>query len=123
MIRGTLGDPFCKLGWKSLGLLELTALPTMKRELWVSMLLKTDALLVGGGNCQYLYYWMYQSGLIDLLPTLLRKTVYVGLSAGSIVMTSYGTTYGNHTLPAETNKSMGLLNFGASSTYGPRVVS
>ena len=41
----------------------------------------------------------------------LRKTVYVGLSAGSMVMTSYGTTYGHHHLPTETAKSLGLLDF------------
>ena len=29
VICGTLGDPFCALPWKSLGLLELTALPTV----------------------------------------------------------------------------------------------
>ncbi|MBT1706213.1 Type 1 glutamine amidotransferase-like domain-containing protein [Chryseosolibacter indicus] len=111
VIRGSLGDPFCELDWKSLGILELTALPSIKQELWVPMLLETDALLVGGGDCQYLSYWMKQSGLTDLLPSLLRKTVYVGLSAGSMIMTSYGTTYGNHTLPSETDKSLGLLDF------------
>lgn len=111
VICGSLGDPFCQLGWKSLGILELTTLPSIKRELWVPMLENTDALLVGGGDCQYLCYWMQQSGLTDLLPSLLRKTVYVGLSAGSMVMTGYGTTYGNHTLPAETDKSLGLVDF------------
>jgi len=111
VIRGSLGDPFCELGWKSLGLLELTALPSIKQELWVPMLQETDALLVGGGDCQYLCYWMQQSGLTDLLPSLLRKIVYVGLSAGSMVMTRFGTTYNNHTLPAESNKSLGLVNF------------
>jgi len=111
VICGSLGDPFCDLGWKSLGLLELTALPSIKQELWVPMLLETDALLVGGGDCQYLYYWMKQSGLADLLPLFLRKAVYVGLSAGSMVMTRFGTTYGNHTLPAESDKSLGLIDF------------
>jgi dipeptidase E len=111
VINGSLGDPFCELGWKSLGVLELTALPSMKRDLWVSTLMETDALLVGGGDCQYLCYWMQQSGLTDLLPSLLRKTVYVGLSAGSMIMTRYGTTYGNHTLPAETAKSLGVVDF------------
>jgi dipeptidase E len=75
------------------------------------MLRETDALLVGGGDCQYLTYWMQQSGLADLLPSLLRKTVYVGLSAGSMVMTRFGTTYGNHTLPAESDRSLGLVDF------------
>lgn len=111
VIRGSLGAPFCELGWKSLGLLELTALPSINEELWVAMLDKTDALLVGGGDCQYLVYWMQQSGLADLLPSVLRKTVYVGLSAGSMIMTSFGTTYGNHNLPAESAKSLGLLDF------------
>lgn len=110
VIRGSLGDPFCELGWKSLGLLELTALPSIKQEVWVPMLQETDALLVGGGDCQYLSYWMQQSGLADLLPSL-RKTVYVGLSAGSMIMTRYGTTFGNHTLPAESDKSLGLFDF------------
>jgi len=111
VICGSLGDPFCNLGWKSLGLLELTALPSIKPELWVAMLQQTDALLVGGGDCQYLCYWMQQSGLANLLPSILQKTVYVGLSAGSMIMTRFGTTYGNHTLPAETDKSLGLVNF------------
>src|ERR1700712_3747751 len=111
VICGSLGDPFCDLGWKSLGLLEITALPSIKQDLWVPMLQETDALLVGGGDCQYLCYWMQQSGLVDLLPSLLRKMVYVGLSAGSMIMTRYGTTYGNHTLPAESDKSLNLVDF------------
>ncbi|PZR24763.1 MAG: peptidase S51 [Citrobacter freundii] len=111
VINGTLGDPFCELGWKSLGLLELTALPTIRKELWVPLLEQTDALLVGGGDCQYLTYWMQQSGLSGMLPSLLNKIVYVGLSAGSMIMTSYGTSYNNHTLPPETDKCLGLLDF------------
>lgn len=75
------------------------------------MLRETDALLVGGGDCQYLCYWMRQSGLAEILPSLLNKTVYVGLSAGSMIMTHFGTTYGGHTLPAESAKSLGLFDF------------
>ncbi len=111
VICGTLGDPFCELGWKSLGLFELTTLPSLKKEFWGPVLQETDALLVGGGDCQYLTYWMQKSGLADLLPSLLNKIVYVGLSAGSMIMTRYGTTFGNHTLPAESDKSLGLVDF------------
>jgi dipeptidase E len=109
VICGTLGDPFCELGWKTIGILELTALPTIKKELWLTRLQETDALLVGGGDCQYLCYWMKQSGLAELLPSLLSKMVYVGLSAGSMIMTCYGTTYGNHTLPPESDKCLGIV--------------
>ena len=111
VIRGSLGDPFCELGWKSLGILELAALSTIRQELWLPMVRETDALLVGGGDCQYLCYWMRQSGLAALLPSLLDKMVYVGLSAGSMIMTRFGTTYGNHTLPPETDKSLGFVDF------------
>jgi dipeptidase E len=111
VIRGSLGDPFCEMGWKSLGVLELTTLPSVKRELWVPRLEEADALLVGGGDCQYLTYWMRQSGLADILPSLLRKTVYVGLSAGSMVMTRYGTTFGCHTLPTDGDKALGMVDF------------
>jgi dipeptidase E len=111
VIRGSLGDPFCELGRKSLGVLEFTTLLSIKQALWAPMLQETDALLVGGGDCQYLCYWMQQSGLADLLPSLLRKTVYVGLSAGSMVMTCFGTTYSGHTLPPQSDKSLRLLHF------------
>lgn len=110
-ICGSLGDPFCDLGWKSLGLLELTALPSIKKELWVPILQQTDVLLVGGGDCQYLTYWMQQSGLAELLPSLLKRIVYVALSAGSMVMTRYGTTYNNHSLPAQSNKCLSIVDF------------
>ncbi|WP_262503106.1 Type 1 glutamine amidotransferase-like domain-containing protein [Pedobacter yulinensis] len=111
VVCGTLGDPFCELGWKSLGLLELTALPTLKKEIWADLLPETDVLLVGGGDCQYLTYWMQRSGLAALLPGLLEKMVYIGLSAGSMILTRYGTTFGNHTLPEETPKSPGWPDF------------
>ena len=78
--------PMCELGWKSLGVLELTALPSIDQERWVRWVRETDVLLVNGGDPLYLCYWMRQSGLADLLPSL-QETVWVGLSAGSMVMT------------------------------------
>lgn len=81
---GQATTPMCELGWKSLGVLELTALPSIDEELWVPMVKETDVLLVNGGDPLYLCYWMRRSGLADLLPSL--RAVYVGLSAGSMVM-------------------------------------
>ena len=74
------------LGWKSVGVLELTARPTIDEERWVPMVRETDVLLVAGGGALYLCHWIRQSGLADLLPSL-SETVWVGLSAGSMVMT------------------------------------
>ena len=69
-ITGQGPTPLCELGWKSLGVLELTALPSIDEALWVPMVQETDALLVGGGDSLYLCHWMRQSGLADLLPSL-----------------------------------------------------
>ena len=85
IIAGRAATPLCELGWKSVGVLELTALPSIDRERWISVVEKTDALLVGGGDPLYLCYWMRQSGLAELFPSL-TETVYVGVSAGSLVM-------------------------------------
>jgi dipeptidase E len=85
-ITGQSGQPMCELGWKSLGVLELTALSSRDRERWVPWVRETDALLVNGGDALYLAHWMRQSGLADLLPSL-PETVYVGFSAGSMALT------------------------------------
>jgi len=84
-ITGRATTPMCELGWKSLGVLELTALPSIDREQWVPLVEETDALLVGGGDALYLTHWMRESGLADLLPSL--RSVWAGLSGGSMVMT------------------------------------
>ena len=74
------------LGWKSVGVLELTALSSIGEERWVPWVREADVLLVDGGDATYLCHWMRQSGLADLLATL-PETVWVGVSAGSMVMT------------------------------------
>jgi len=80
------GTPTVGLGWKSVGVLELTALPSLDEERWVPIVRETDVLLVEGGDAAYLCHWMQASGLADLLPSL-GETVWVGVSAGSMVMT------------------------------------
>ncbi|GHO42271.1 Type 1 glutamine amidotransferase-like domain-containing protein [Ktedonospora formicarum] len=104
--------PMCELGWKSLGVLELTALPSIDKELWVPMVRETDVLLVNGGDPLYLCYWMRQSGLTDLLPELESKTVYVGLSAGSMVMTpNIGEDFVGWEPPTGGDRTLGLVDF------------
>jgi dipeptidase E len=78
--------PMCELGWKSLGVLELTALPTIARARWEAWVQQADVLLVNGGDALYLTHWMRQSGLANFLQSL-PEIVWVGLSAGSMVMT------------------------------------
>jgi dipeptidase E len=94
LISGSGRNPLVELGWKSVGVLELTALPSINKENWIPLVQEADALLVGGGDPMYLCDWMRQSGFADLLPSLRPETVYVGLSAGSMAVTpSFGETY------------------------------
>jgi dipeptidase E len=103
--------PMCELGWKSLGVLELTALPSIEAERWVQWVREADVLLVNGGDALYLCHWMRQSGLADLLPSLL-ETVWVGLSAGSMVMTPrIGEDFVQWKPPTAGDETLGVVDF------------
>jgi dipeptidase E len=112
-INGSAPGPMCELGWKSLGVLELTALPSIREEYWKPAVQETDALLVWGGSPLYLCYWMRQSGLADLLPSLRRETVYVGTSGGAMVATPEfgGETYDDSDPLTGSDRALGLVNF------------
>ena len=102
--------PMVELGWKSMGVLELTALPSIGEDSWVPLVRQTDVLLVNGGDPLYLSYWMRQSGLADLLPSL--DGVYVGLSAGSMVMTPrIGREFVGWTPPSGGDETLALVDF------------
>ena len=110
-ISGATESPMCGLGWKSLGVLELTALPSIKEEYWVPAVQEVDALLIWGGSPLYLCYWMRQSGLADLLPSL-PETVWVGLSGGSMVMTPrIGEDFVGWKPPGGGDETLGVVDF------------
>ena len=110
-ITGRATTPMCELGWKSLGVLELTALPSIDEDRWVPMVRETDALLVAGGDALYLCHWMRQSGLADLLPSL-PQAVYVGLSGGSMVMApNVGEVFVDWKPPTGGDRALGLVGF------------
>ena len=98
------------LGWASVGVLELTALPTLGAERWVPWVRDADVLLVDGGDATYLAHWMRESGLADLLPSL-SETVWVGVSAGSMVMTPrIGDDFISWSR-AESDRTLGVVDF------------
>lgn len=110
-ISGSTANPMCELGWKSLGVLELTALPSITKEYWIAAVQEADALLVQGGDVWYLCRWMRESGLADLLPSL-REKVYAGISAGSMVTAPiFGETYEDPDKPFVIDKGLGLVDF------------
>ncbi len=110
-IAGRSSGPLCDLGWRSLGVLELTALPSIGAERWEPWVRQTDVLLVDGGDALYLGHWMRESGLADLLPSL-TDTVWVGMSAGSMVMTPrIGADFVTWQPPGGGDSTLGLVDF------------
>jgi dipeptidase E len=111
-ISGRASTPLTELGWKSLGVLELTALPSIDKEFWLPAVQETDVLLVNGGDALYLSYWMKQSGLADLFASLKPELVYVGLSAGSMVMTpNIGEDFVVWKPPTGGDETLGVVDF------------
>ena len=113
-VRGfVVGAPpwhMSSLGWKSVGLLELTALPSIGEERWVPWVREADVLLVDGGDATYLCHWMRESRLVNLLPSL-PDTVWVGVSAGSMVMTPrIGDDFVNWP-SAPDDRTLGVVDF------------
>ena len=109
-ITGQATTPMCELGWKSMGVLELTALPTLGRELWVPLVEEVDVLLANGGDSLYLAHHMRESGLVGLIPAL--GAVWVGLSAGSMVMTPrIGEDFKVWNPPGGGDRALGLVDF------------
>lgn len=109
-ISGNEENPMVDLGWKSVGVLELTALPSIDKDRWVPLVRETDVLLVAGGDALYLCHWMRKSGLADLLPSL--QAVYVGMSAGSMVMApNIGEFFLGWIPPSGGDETLGLVDF------------
>lgn len=73
-----------ELGLKSIDIVDISALD---KEIFRPRLERADILLFGGGNTFHLLYWIKKSGLEEILPDLLKTRVYVGISAGSMVVT------------------------------------
>lgn len=109
--NGDFSTPMCELGWKSVGVLELSALPSLDETVWRPAFDEADVLLVNGGDPLFLHYWMQQSGVAQLLPDW--NGVYVGLSAGSMVMTPrIGETFVGWQAPGEQgDKTLGYVDF------------
>ena len=110
-VAGRSEQPMVNLGWKSVGMLELSALPSIDNERWVPLVRNADVLLVSGGDALFLNYWMRESGLTDLLADL-QDTVWVGMSGGSMVMTPrIGEEFVGWKQPSGDDRALGLVDF------------
>lgn len=71
-----------KQDFKFIDIVDISALP---QDVWEPRIENVDVLFFSGGNTSHLMYWIKESGLMDMLPRLLKTKIYVGVSAGSIV--------------------------------------
>lgn len=110
-VAGRSPAPMTDLGWRSVGLLELTALPDIDRNRWIPWVRAADVLLVDGGDAAYLAHQLRRSGVADLLPAL-TDTVWVGVSAGSMALTpAIGEEFTQWRSQDGSAQTLGLVDF------------
>lgn len=106
------GTPMVELGWRSMGLLELSVLPSIGRAMWEPWVRAADVILVNGGDPMFLAHWIVESGLAEVLPTLGDGTVWFGLSAGSMVMAPrIGEDFVRWRSPSGDDTTLGIVDF------------
>lgn len=105
----------CKeLGFKEVDIVDIAA---VLKEVWQPRLEKADVIMVGGGNMSYLMGQIKKSGLAKMLPELLKARVYVGISAGSMVMApklkekEMQRLYEEPIVDDDTNEGLGFVDF------------
>jgi dipeptidase E len=110
-VAGRSEQPMVELGWKSVGLIELTALPSIERERWVPLVQQADVFVVSGGDALYLCHWMRASGLSDMLASL-EHPVWLGMSGGSMAMAPrVGEEFIGWRPPDGQDRALGLVDF------------
>ncbi len=68
------------------GEVDLISLQVLSKQKVAERIKNKDVIFVAGGHTDYLMSVFNKSGFSDLLPDLLKDKVYVGSSAGSMVM-------------------------------------
>lgn len=105
---------FKKLGFATFDIIDISA---VGKDIWLPSLEKADVLVFGGGNVNHLLHWIRKSGLEEILPTLLKTKVYVGISAGSMVtavdvsLAESGLLYYEETHNFKHVKGLGFVDF------------
>lgn len=118
----------CKeLGFQEIDFVDIAAVP---QTIWQRRLEKSDVIMVGGGNTSYLMSQINKSGLAAALPGLLKTRVYIGISAGSMVVApklkekEMQRLYEEPIVDDNTNVGLGLVDFlvvpHMNSPYFPR---
>ena len=74
------------LNCSKVGSVDIVDISAISKDMWLPRLESANVILCGGGNPFHLMHWINASGLRKILPELLKTRLYVGISAGSMVM-------------------------------------
>lgn len=77
---------FVELERMKIGKIDIVDISAVPEEIWLPRLKQADAIMVGGGNPYHLIYWIRKTGLSEILNDLIKEKVYVGCSAGSVIL-------------------------------------
>ncbi len=110
-IQGKDEAPMVDLGWKSVGLLELSAVSVIDPAIWQPAVEQADVILVNGGDPLFLHHWFVESGFDRMLPNL--TGVYVRISACNMILTPrIGTDFVEwKKTPEQSDVTLGLVDF------------
>lgn len=83
--KGWLIDDLINLKKLNLKSIEITDISAVSEEIWKPSFERADILFFEWWNTYHLMEWINKSGLVNILPELLKDKVYVWLSAWSMV--------------------------------------
>jgi len=117
--------------FRNLGDVSIVDISKLKKNVWLKKLEWANVIVVGGGDTAYLMKWVVKSGLNSELPELLKSRVYVGISAGSVILSRAIQTKAEYFFKLYDDevknppKGLGLIDFDIrphlNSPYFPRV--
>lgn len=105
---------FRELGFEEVDMVDIAS---VSKNIWEPRLKNADVLVFGGGNTSYLMQQIKISGLAEALPELLKTRVYVGISAGSMVVApnlrenEMQRLYEEPIVDGATNDGLGFVDF------------
>lgn len=85
--KGWVIDHMAKVKELGFAFIDIVDISALSKDQWEPRLKAVDVLLFEGGVTVHLMDWIRKSGLEKILPELLKTRIYVGISAGSIVVT------------------------------------
>lgn len=85
--KGWVIDQLLRLRDMGVGQIDIVDIAATNKDVWLPRLEESNVIFVNGGNTTYLMTCFNKSGLTKEIPRLLRGRVYVGVSAGSYVVT------------------------------------